>query len=217
MAQFKIQLSAILRILCFSYVICRASTVYLHIKPTIISEPQCPEDHKSCLTLQQFSKNTSQHYNSSASLILEFLPGNHSLQLQSVISIYNVPYLKLFSWAKNSSSIFTNNVTFKLINISVVEISYLTFHGFDFPVQIRYQPRPVLSITFSNLYLNECKFYDTKGTIISAKGCNIEIYKSKFINCSQIIVAGNCNISDTGSYYFGNVAEILLPSLAFPL
>lgn len=192
---------------------CRASVVHLYIKPSIVSESPCPTDHESCLTLQQFSENASQYSNSSGSLILEFLPGNHSLQLQPTISIHNVTHLKFFSRAKNVSIIYTNSATFELINVAIIEFSYLTFHGFGrshLPFQIRYQSRPVyiLGIASSNLYLKECKFHHSKGTIIIAESCNIEIYKSESINISQILEEENCNMSVCESHHFIGVIII---------
>ena len=175
MVQLRTHLSVFL--LCYSYAATHiASEVYLYIKPSTASKSPYPTE--SCLTLEQFSENASQYSDSSASIILEFLPGSHNLQ--SIISIHNnITHLKCFSRAKNVTIIIY--ATFELINVTRVELVYLKFDGFGRSLR----SPPQLNVTTSNLHLKECKFHRShEGVIIRAERCIIEIYsyKSEFID-----------------------------------
>ena len=185
-------------VLSSSSATCSASEVHIYIKPTAVLDSSCNDSHP-CLTLEQFSESDSQYSRRNISLILEFLPGNHNLS--SLISIYRIAFLKLFSQAKNSSIVCTS---FNLSYITRVEFLDLTFHrcGDDSTV---YSLNSILSILSSNLFLRKCKFYHSKVTVITGEHCNITIYKSEFINSSRgVLVTHYCDINDTGSLYYHN-------------
>ena len=158
-----------------------------------------------CLTLEQFSVNASEYSYSNISLTLEFLPGNRSLS--SPIFIGYIAYMKLFSQAKNVNITCTNHGCFRFTGIARVELTYLTFHGYGLKTLTKF-PNKVLSVLFiysSNLYLNECKFYHLKETVILSEHSNIKIYKSEFINSSRgVLDSFQSNVTDVGSYYYGN-------------
>ena len=186
-------------ILCFIPMTCMASEVHHYIKPS------CSYT-ESCFTLEQFSENAGQYSNSNTSLTLELLPGDHNLS--SSIIIQNIALLKLFSQTKNVDIICTDIAHFEFTSVATLEFTNLTFHGCGLGKSINNYKYPVLIIHFSNLYLRECKFHRSKDIVIFARYSNINIYKSEFVNSSTgILNTEHCNVTDTGSYYYGNIAK----------
>ena len=176
-------------ILCFfPTIILLCSSKDINIKLLTNSDTPCSHT-ELCLTLEQFSENADQYSQSNVSLTVEFLPGDH--RSMSPVTVYNISNLIMYSRTKTANIVCYRDhfAYFELINITFGQLISLTFLGCglgDSYVYIHHW-HPALKICFSDLSIQECKFHNTRATVIDAFYCNITIFKSEFINSSKDI------------------------------
>ena len=103
------------------------TTVVYHVLPS--SSDACPSQRQPCLTLSQFSANTSNYLYSSTAL--NFRPGNHSLD--TTLNIKAITFLQLIEsnsvFPLGSSIVCEHSSNLDLHNVSFVHIRRLGFIG----------------------------------------------------------------------------------------
>lgn len=151
-------------ILCFSSAIVSCTVEVLNYSFTTPESP-CRFIQR-CLTLQEFSENANQHFRNTTFLNLEFLPGNH--ELSSAVLVHGATHLKLYSQIENTSILCSHHAHFIFRNVSIVELTYITFCGCgkDNYTHLNISSRAVILVDSQNLIISKCIFSNLKGRVI---------------------------------------------------
>ena len=201
--------------------------VTLHVRSTDTSCPTHP-----CHTLSEYAQDLGQYANGS-NLTLQFLPGNHTLNVN--LTITNMYQLEIFGSVVPTQIVCSSNVGLTFRNISEMKIDSLAFVSCDISYTIRigdnyYEP----SILHFGLFLqsiqkteiSDCTFQDNYGGALWIVDSHVVLSgNNSFLrNCRMCsngwcspyphncfgggVLAQRSNVSFTGSNSFiGNSAE----------
>ena len=209
--------------------------VTLHVKPTSTntSWPTHP-----CLTLSEYAHDLEQYFNlSDSNLTLKFLPGNHSLNVNLIIS--SIHQLEILG---NSSVIAPTRIRcssyagFAFSDTYEVKIDGLVFISCARSHVVHTLYRPYFSATYYGLHLQsvqmaevlDCTFQDSHGSALGVVDSHVVLRGNNFLNNCRLCSNGRCgaydyqgpicygggvfiqrsNLSITGnSSFFGNLAN----------
>ena len=184
--------------------------VIFHVRPTS-TNTSCPTH--PCHTLTEYAHNVEHYFNQSGSnLTLQFLPGNHSLNVNVIIT--NIHQLEILG---NSSAVVPTRVIcnsyagFAFSSISKLKIDGLAFvscaRSHDLPISST--TCPVLNIyqTYYALHLQSvqnaeiiyCTFQDSIGSALGVVNSHVVLRGNKILNNCWPCSKGRCN----GFYHQG--------------
>ena len=163
--------------------------VTLHVRPTS-TNTSCPTH--SCQTLFEYAQHPSQYFNET-NLTLQFLPGNHTLNVNLIIS--NIHQLEIHGAVLPSSVVCDSRVGFTFSNIYKVSIDGVAFVA-------RARSGVVLySGTYYGIHLQsvqmadiiDCTFQDSYGSALGVVDSHVVLRGSRFINNCWLCSNGRCD------------------------
>ena len=197
--------------------------VTLHVRPTS-TNTSCPTH--PCHTLSEYAQDPGQYFNDS-NLTLQFLPGNHTLDID--LTIANISHLKIYGALLPTRVVCYSHVGFTFSNIYILSIDDLAFvacasasviqvnHTYTTYYGLHLQSVPMAEII-------DCTFQDSYGTALGIVDSRVVLRDNNFLNNCRLCSNGRCdyqrprcfgggvfvqrsNLSITGSSsFFGNSA-----------
>ena len=157
--------------------------VTLHVR-SASTNASCPTH--PCQTLSQYAQEPGKYFNDS-NLILQFLPGTHTLDVNLIIT--NIHQLKITNAVVPTKVVCESNVGFSLKNIAVVRIEGLAFVAcarFGI-VQDSYGD---LYTTYYGLHFQsvqtaeiiDCIFQDSNGSALGVVDSHVVLRGNRFLN-----------------------------------
>ena len=185
--------------------------VTIQLRPTS-TNVSCSTSLQSCYTLSEYAQNHNIDFNSST-LTLQFLPGNHTLDVNlNVTSIHQFEILSNSSAVVPSKVVCSSNVGITLSDISAVKIDGLTFVSCaKFHVQQLVNRR---FTTYYGLYLQsvqtaeiiDCTFQDSYGSALGVVDSHVVLRgNNSFLRNGKMCQNGQCPIFGNPNCYGGGV------------
>ena len=186
--------------------------VTFHLRPTS-TNMSCSTSLQSCYTLLEYARNHKLYFNSST-LALQFLPGNHTLDVN--LNITSIQQVKIFS---NSSAVVpskivcSSNVGITLSNISKVKIDGLTFVSCA-KFRVQQLPNDRRFTTYYGLHLQsvqiakitDCTFQDSYGSAFGVVNSHVVLRRNRFLgNCKMCQIRQCPPIVGDQSCYGGGI------------
>ena len=167
--------------------------VTLHVRPTS-TNTSCPTH--PCHTLSEYAQDPGQYF-SDSNLTLTFLPGNHSLDINLIIT--NINQLEIHGALLPTRVVCKYHVGFAFSNIYRVSIDGLAFvscarSGY------RLNPHHIF-ITYYGLHLQlvpmaeimDCTFQDSYGTALGILDSHVVLRDNNFLNNCLLCSNGSCS------------------------
>ena len=183
-----------------------SSGTMLTIKP---SSPNitCPTEI-TCLTLSEYAHNHSQYFNH-ANITLQFLPGNHTLDVSIIITSSQIQYLEINgSTTSPPSTVMCStspsvHVGFVFRDIPEVRVSGMTFISCGTANQIQYPSSPLVSYSQSIVFYFTVWFHSVYGQSIEITNC---VFRESFGSAVAMtaLVIGKNTASVIGNNTFSN-------------
>ena len=186
--------------------------VMFHLRATS-TNMSCSTSLQSCYTLSEYARNNELYFNSST-LALQFLPGNHTLDVN--LTITSIQQVKIFS---NSSAVApskivcSSSVGITLSNISKVKIDGLTFVSCA-KFHVQQLPNDRRFTTYYGLHLQsvqvakitDCSFQDSYGSALGVVNSHVGLRGNRFLgNCKMCQIRRCPSIFDNLSCYGGGI------------
>ena len=167
--------------------------VTLHVRPTS-TNTSCPTH--PCHTLSEYAQDPGQYFNET-DLTLQFLPGNHTLNVNLTIS--NLHQLEITNAVVPTRVVCDSNVGFTLRDISVVRIEGLAFIGCARSGIVQ-GPLGYLYTTYYGLHFQsvqtakiiDCIFQDSYGSALGVMDSHVVLRGSRFLNNCRLCSNGRC-------------------------
>ena len=174
--------------------------VTLHVRPAS-TNTSCPT--QPCQTLSEYAQDPGQYFNDS-NLTLQFLPGNHTLDIN--LTITNIHKLEIHGALLPTRVVCNYHVGFTFSNIYRVSIDGLAFvacarssvnQQFQFASTIPYRTYT----TYYGLHLQSvqmaeiigCTFQDSYGTALGVVDSRVVLRDNNFINNCLLCSNGSCS------------------------
>ena len=185
--------------------------VTIHLRPTS-TNVSCSTSLQSCYTLSEYAVRQNIYLNDSI-LALQFLPGNHTLDVNlNITSIHQLEILSNSSAAGPSKVVCSSNVGITVSNISVVKIDGLTFVSCaKFHVQ---QLGNSHFTTYYGLHLQsvqtaeiiDCTFQDSYGSALGVVDSHVVMRgRNNFLRNGKMCQNGQCRLFGNPHCYGGGV------------
>ena len=181
--------------------------VTLHVRPTSTNTscPPCP-----CHTLSEYAQDPGQYFNDS-NLTLQFLPGNHTLDVN--LTITNINQLEIHGAMLPTKVVCTSHVGFTFSNISKLSIDGLAFvacarsHVVQFSYAVFFYPEK----TYFGLHLQsvpmveitDCTFQDSYGSALGVVDSLVVLRDNNFINNCLLCSNESCDGYHRGPRCYG--------------
>ena len=176
-----------------------SSGTMLTIKPSS-SNIACPPENTSalentCLTLSEYAQNYSEYFNQS-NITLQFLLGNHTLDVNITITSTQTQYLEILgnttSLTAPSTVTCTHNAGFEFRDISEVRVSDMTFiscgRGYGwrtFHYSIRFSSVQLIEVT-------NCVFRENVGTAVGIVNSTALVSRNNTFSSNCRKCSGGC-------------------------
>ena len=162
--------------------------VTLHVRPTS-TNTSCPTH--PCQTLSEYAQDPGQYFNDS-NLTLQFLPGNHTLDVN--LTITNINQLEIHGAVLPTRVICDSHVGFTFSNIHRMSIDGLAFVSCA---------RSDLYYTYTTYYglhlqsvqtaeINDCTFQDSYGSAVGVVDSHVALRDNNFLNNCRLCSNGKC-------------------------
>ena len=175
--------------------------VTLHVRPTS-TNTSCPTH--PCHTLSEYAQDPSQYFNDS-NLTIQFLPGNHTLDINLIIT--NINQLEIHGAVLPTRVVCDSRVGFTFSNISKLSIDGLAFvacarsslfqfsstTSIDTYYGLHFQSVPMAEII-------DCTFQDSYGSALGAVDSRVVLRDNNFINNCLLCSNGRCRYWDPRCY-----------------
>ena len=174
--------------------------VTIHLRPTS-TNMSCSTSLQSCYTLSEYARDHNVYLNSS-SIVLQLLPGNHTLDVNlNITSIHQLKILSNSSAVGPSKVVCSSSVGITLSNISVVKIDGLTFISCA-KFHVQQQVNRHFS-TYYGVYLQsvqtaeiiDCTFQDSYGSALGVEDSHVVLRgNNRFLRNGKMCQKGLCPI-----------------------
>ena len=162
--------------------------VTLHVRPTS-TNTSCPTH--PCHTLSEYAQDPGQYFNDS-NLTLQFLPGNHTLDIN--LTITNIHKLEIHGALLPTKVFCTSHVGFAFYNIHRVSIDDLAFVACA-------TRRHTYYTTYYGLHLQsvqmveivDCTFQDSYGSALGVVDSRVVLRGNRFLNNCRLCSNGRCD------------------------
>ena len=170
--------------------------VTLHVRPTS-TNTFCPTH--PCQTLSEYAQDPGQYFNDS-NLTLQFLPGNHTLDINLIIT--NINQLKIHGAVLPTRVVCDSRVGFTFSNISKLNIDDLAFVACARSSLVQFSNTPYPKKTYYGLHFQsvqmaeiiDCTFQDSYGSALGVVDSHVLLRDNNFINnCIN-----NCRVCSNG-------------------
>ena len=176
--------------------------VTLHVRPTS-TNTSCPTH--PCQTLSEYAHDPGRYFNDS-NLILQFLPGNHTLDIN--LTITNIHKLEIHGALLPTRVFCTSHVGFTFSSIHRVSIDDLAFVACA-------TRRHTYYTTYYGLHLQsvqmveivDCTFQDSYGSALGVVDSRVVLRDSNFLNNCRLCPNGRCDWGFTRCYGGGVFAR----------
>ena len=166
--------------------------VTLHVRPTSTST-SCPTH--LCQTLSEYAKDPGQYFND-ANLTLQFLPGNHTLNVNLIIS--NIHQSKIHGALLPTRVVCNSRVGFAFYNISKLSIDGLAFVAcarsrvvqFSSSTKKTYYALRLQLVVMAEII--DCTFKDSYGSALGVVDSHVVLRDNNFINNCLLCSNGRC-------------------------
>ena len=155
--------------------------VTLHVKPTS-TNTSCPTH--PCYTLSEYAQDPGQYFNDS-NLTLQFLPGNHTLNINLIIT--NINQFKIHGAVLPTRVVCDSRVGFTFSNISKLSIDGLAFVDcatrrdiYIHHTHITYYGLHLQSVQTAEII--DCTFQDSYGSALGVVDSCVVLRDNNFIN-----------------------------------
>ena len=163
--------------------------VTLHVRPTS-TNTSCPTH--PCQTLSEYAQDPGQYFNDS-NLTLQFLPGNHTLDVN--LAITNINQLEIHGAVLPTRVICDSHAGFTFSNIHRMSIDGLAFVSCA---------RSDLYYTYTTYYglhlqsvqtaeINDCTFQDSYGSAVGVVDSHVALRDNNFLNNCRLCSNGKCD------------------------
>ena len=170
--------------------------VTLHVRPTS-TNTSCPTH--PCQTLSEYAQDPGQYFNDS-NLTLQFLPGNHTLDIN--LNIRNISQLEIHGALLPTKVFCDFHVGFTFSNIHRVCIDGLAFVAcarshvvqFSYPV-FSYPEKTYYGLHLQSVPMAEiidCTFQDSYGSALRVVDSRVVLRDNNFINNCWLCSNGSC-------------------------
>ena len=173
--------------------------VTLHVRPTS-TNTSCPTH--PCQTLSEYAQDPSQYFNDS-NLTLQFLPGNHTLNIN--LTITNIYQLEIYGAVLPTKVICYPNVGFTFSNIYRVSIDGLAFVAcatrrniYTYGTYTTYYGLHLQSVQTAEII--DCTFQDSYGTALGVVDSHVVLRGNRFLNNCFLCSNGRCSYWDPRCY-----------------
>ena len=165
--------------------------VTLHVRPTS-ANTSCPTH--TCQTLSEYAQDPGQYFNDS-NLTLQFLPGNHTLNIN--LNIRNISQLEIHGALLPTKVVCDFHVGFTFSNIHRVSIDGLAFVACarSHVVQFSYPEKTYHGLHFQSVPMAEiidCTFQDSYGSALGAVNSLVVLRDNNFLNNCWLCSNGSC-------------------------
>ena len=168
--------------------------VTLHVRPTS-TNTFCPTH--PCQTLSEYAQDPGQYFNDS-NLTLQFLPGNHTLNINQIIT--NINQLKIHGAVLPTRVVCNSRVGFTFSNISKLTIDGLAFVACARSSVVQFSSTTYPKKTYYGLHfqsvqtaeINDCTFQDSYGTALGVVDSRVVLRGNSFLNNCRLCSNGRC-------------------------
>ena len=176
--------------------------VILHVRPTS-TNTSCPTH--PCHTLSEYAQNPGQYFNDS-NLTLQFLPGNHTLDIN--VAITNIHKLEIHGALLPTKVVCDFHVGFTFSNIHRVSIDGLAFVACarSHVVQFSYPEKTYYGLHLQSVQMVEitdCTFQDSHGSALGVVNSHVVLRDNNFLNNCLLCSNGRCHRYHRGPRCYG--------------
>ena len=188
----------------------------LHVRPTS-ANTSCSTH--LCYTLSEYTQDSGQYFNES-NLTLQFLPGNHALNVNlTIASIHQLELLGNSSAVVPTRVVCSFNVGFNFSDISRVKVDGLAFVYCARSGVAQVSHPNHLVTTYYGLYLQSvriaeiigCTFQDSYGSALGIVDTHVVLRGNSFLNNCRLCSRGWCYFKDC----FGGGAFAIRSNVSF--
>ena len=166
--------------------------VTLHVRPTS-TNTSCPTH--PCQTLSEYAQDPGQYFNDS-NLTLTFLPGNHTLDINLIIT--NINQFKIHGAVLPTKVICGSLVGFIFSNISKLSIDGLAFAAcasrrdiYIYRTYTTYYGLHLQSVQMAEII--DCTFQDSYGSALGVVDSHVVLRDNNFLNNCRLCSNGRCD------------------------
>ena len=169
--------------------------ITLHVRPTS-TNTSCPT--QPCQTLSEYAQDPGQYFNDS-NLTLQFLPGNHTLDINLIIT--NIHQLEIHGAMLPTKVVCDSLVGFTFSNIYRVSIDGLAFVTCARSNVIHLSGYRYHYTTYYGLHLQsvqtaeiiDCTFQDSYGSALGVVDSHVVLRDNNFLNNCRLCSNGSCD------------------------
>ena len=169
--------------------------VTLHVRPTS-TNTSCPT--QPCQTLSEYAQDPDQYFNDS-NLTLQFLPGNHTLNIN--LTITNINQLEIHGALLPTKVVCDSRVGFTFSNIYRVSIDGLAFVACARSSVVQLSSTTYTKKTYYGLHLQsvqtaeiiDCTFQDGNGSALGVVDSRVVLRDNNFLNNCLLCSNGRCS------------------------
>ena len=166
--------------------------VTLHVRPTS-TNTSCPT--QPCQTLSEYAQDPGKYFNDS-NLTLQFLPGNHTLDIN--LTITNIHQLEIHGELLPTRVVCDSLVGFTFSNIYRMSIDGLAFVAcaarrdiYTYGTYTTYYGLHLQSVPMAEII--DCTFQDSYGSVLGALDSRVVLRDNNFINNCLLCSNGRCS------------------------
>ena len=175
--------------------------VTLHVRPTS-TNTSCPTH--PCHTLSEYAQDPGQYF-SDSNLTLTFLPGNHTLDINLIIT--NINQLEIHGAVLPTRVVCDSRVGFTFSNISKLSIDGLAFVACARSSLFQFSSTTSIytyyGLHFQSVPMAEiigCTFQDSYGTALGVVDSHVVLRDNNFLNNCWLCLNGTCRYWDPRCY-----------------
>ena len=176
--------------------------VILHVRPTS-TNTSCPT--QPCQTLSEYAQDPGQYFNET-NLILQFLPGTHTLNVNLIIT--NIRRLEIHGAVVPTRVVCDSRVGFAFSNIYKVRIDGLVFVSCSTSGMVRVSGTSTRHTTYYGLHFQsvqmaeiiDCTLQDSYGSALGVVDSDVVLKGNNFLNNCRLCSNVRCNYQSTICY-----------------
>ena len=176
--------------------------VILHVRPTS-TNTSCPT--QPCQTLSEYAQDPGQYFNET-NLILQFLPGTHTLNVNLIIT--NICRLEIHGAVLPTRIVCDSRVGFAFSNIYKVKIDGLVFVSCSTSGMVRVSGTSTRHTTYYGLHFQsvqmaeiiDCTLQDSYGSALAVVDSDVALKGNNFLNNCRLCSNGRCDYQSTICY-----------------
>ena len=165
--------------------------VILHVRPTS-TNTSCPTH--PCLTLSEYAQDPGQYF-SDSNITLQFLPGNHTLDIN--LNITNINQMEIHGAVLPTRVVCNSDVGFTFSNIHRMSIDGLAFVACArssvihlYRTYTTYYGLHLQSVQTAEII--DCTFQDSYGSALGAVDSHVVLGDNRFLNNCRLCSNGRC-------------------------